>query len=289
MRVAVVGLGGVGGYLAANFAKAGIDVVGFARGEHKEAIQKNGLMVEEDDKSYKVSLKLNDCSKPFDVVVFCVKSYDLYESIKEMQGCITNKTVVISLANGVANAQLLQEHTDGIVVEGIVYILSFIKAPGVIRKKGKVFSVVFGTNEILASLFEQAKLRFKQSDDIQKELWKKYIFIAAFALLTSYYNKSIYQVVSTHYEEARHILKEIAFIAKRKGIDIDKEVEKSLKVAQTLPKDATTSMHKDFKNNAKTELDSLGGYLVQSAKELGTAVPMIEKVYKELKNRYESL
>ncbi|SFV51133.1 2-dehydropantoate 2-reductase [hydrothermal vent metagenome] len=290
MRVCVVGLGGVGGYIAANFAKSGIDVTGVARGVHLEAIKQKGIEIIEDKEQWNVSM--NACSQEelegiFDVVLFCTKSYDLAKSAKAMRHHITKESVVVSLANGVNNGDILRNVLDTKVVDGAVYILSSIKEPGVIRKKGKVFATVFGGDgsEKLAQLFEQAELRYKISLDIQKDLWKKYIFIAAFANLTSYYNKSIYEVYKEHPDQTKALLEEIASLAKAKGIDIDKEVEKSLQTALSLPKDASTSMHLDFQNKKQTELEALSGYLVEEAKKYGVELPNITKIYRELVKR----
>jgi len=82
-------------------------------------------------------------------------------------------------------------------------------------------------------------------------------------------------------------LEEIAKIALVKGIDISKEVEKSLQTALKLPKDASTSMHLDFQRGRKTELEALSGYLVEEARKMGVALPGITKIYKELKSRCE--
>jgi 2-dehydropantoate 2-reductase len=63
MRVAVVGLGGVGGYIAASLAKTEHEVVGFVRGAHLEVIQKSGLQIIEDTASWHVSSLGNMCIK----------------------------------------------------------------------------------------------------------------------------------------------------------------------------------------------------------------------------------
>ena len=46
MRIAVMGSGGIGGYLGARLAQAGEDVIFIARGSHLEAMQQKGLRVE---------------------------------------------------------------------------------------------------------------------------------------------------------------------------------------------------------------------------------------------------
>ena len=287
MRVAVVGLGGVGGYLAAKFAQAGVDVVGFARGEHLREIQKNGLTIKEDEKEFNVALsakELREAEGSFDIVLFCVKSYDIVQSYKLIAPCIDKKTVIISFSNGVDNGDKLRAISHARVLDGVIYILSHIEKAGVIRKKGKVFAAVFGgdkeATQELATLFEKAELRYKTPENIQTAIWKKYIFIAAFATLTSYYDKPIATIYKEHYDEAKRVLQEIAAVAKNKGINIDDEVQKALDTASKLPADASTSMHLDFQNKKVTELESLSGYI---ANEKSVKTPLMEKMYKELR------
>ena len=291
MRVAVVGLGGVGGYIAASFAKAGIDVTGFGRGEHLAVIQRDGIIIVEDEEQWSIHLnakELREAEGIYDVVLFCVKSYDLQESCEALCEHIDEQSVVLSFSNGVNNGDILRSCSRSRVLDGAVYILSHIEKAGVIRKKGKVFAAVFGgkdTNAVeeVAALFEEAGLRYKTPANIKEALWKKYIFIAAFASLTSYYDKPIKQVYEENKEEAKTLLREIAAVAKEEGVDIDEEVQKSLDVASKLPKDASSSMHLDFQNGKKSELESLSGFI---AKKEGVDTPLMEKIYRALLDVY---
>ena len=293
MRVAVVGLGGVGGYIAASFVKSGIDVIGFARGEHLKAIQTQGIKIVEDEKCWDVDLDaraLDDLDGyfegSFDVVLFCVKSYDLEDSYEHIKSHIDEKTILISFSNGVSNAETLRKLTNSIVLDGCVYILSHIQGAGVVRKKGKVFAAVFGgetqATQTLASLFEKAKLRFKTPDDIETAIWKKYIFISSFATLTSFYDKSIGYIYEHKRDEAKELLTEIASVAKDKGIDIEAEIDKALETASKVPYDSFTSMYLDFKNSKRVELESLSGYV---ANYEGVKTPLMQKMYEELLKR----
>ena len=287
MRIAVVGLGGVGGYLAAMFAKSGLDVVGFGRGAHLQAIEEHGITVVEDEAQWSVALNavdLNAAQGHFDVVLFCVKSYDLDEAYAKIAHTIDENSILLSFSNGVDNAQRLKTLSNAVVLEGCVYILSHIQRAGVIRKKGKVFAVVFGgddTNAVekVAELFEKAQLRYKNPSDIKTAIWKKYIFIAAFATLTSYYDTSIGDIHENHYGEAKALLEEIAAFAKeQEGINIDDEVQKALDTASKVPYDSSTSMHLDFQNGKKVELESLSAYVKK---------PLMLKFYKALKERVQ--
>ena len=292
MKVAVIGLGGVGGYIAASLAKASIDIVGFARGEHLRVIESKGLTVVEDTESWTQKIdarELNAADGYFDVVLFCVKSYDLRDSFKEISPYIDAKTTILSFSNGVGNGDVLRELSDSIVLDGCVYILSHLEKPGVIRKKGKVFAAVFGgdvdaTNS-LNTLFKKASLRAKTPDDIKTAIWKKYIFISAFATLTSYYDKSVGYVYENHYDEAKALLSEIASVAKAMGINVDSDIEKSLGTASKIPYDSSTSMRLDFQNAKRNELEGLSGYIVNEGRRSGVETPLMSKMYEELLKR----
>jgi len=281
MKIAIIGLGGVGGYLSAMITKnTAHHVVGFARGMHLKKIQKDGIQIQEDENSFTVVLdakELKDASGYFDVVFFCVKSYDLVESYKMISPYVDKNSIIISFSNGVDNGDILKKLTDSIVLDGSIYILSHIVEAGIIRKKGKVFAGIFGGDEkatqTIASIFKEASLRYKTPSDIKTAIWKKYIFISAFATMTSFYDKSIGYIYEHHKDEVKDILEDIAKFASTKGVDIKDEVQKSLDTASKVPYDSSTSMHLDFQNKKKTELKSLTGYV---------DTPLMQKMYKNL-------
>jgi len=282
MRIAVVGLGGVGGYIAAMFAKSGLDVVGFARGEHLTVVQKSGLKIIEDQTQWSVPLdarELNAAEGYFDVVLFCTKSYDLEDSYNKIAPFVDENSILLSFSNGVNSATTLRALSNAVVLDSCVYILSHIEEYGVIRKKGKVFAAIFGGDEEatkkVAALFERAQLRYKTPSDIKTAVWKKYIFISAFATLTSYYDESIGSVYEHHYEEAKALLEEIAAFAKEsEGVEIYDEVAKALETASKVPYDSSTSMRLDLQQKKRLELENLSGYVKK---------PLMQKFYKELK------
>jgi 2-dehydropantoate 2-reductase len=247
------------------------------------------MKIVEDEESWSVALdarELNAADGIFDVVLFCVKSYDLKEAYAKIAPYINAKTILLSFSNGVSNGDILRELSQSIVLDGCVYILSHQEEAGVIRKKGKVFAAVFGGDEnaahTLAFVFEEAALRFKAPIDIQKEIWKKYIFIAAFATLSTYYDKSIRFVYENYNEETQTLLNEIANVAQAKGVDIFDEIPKALETASSLPEDASTSMHLDFQNKKRDELQTLSGYIVEEGIKLNVPTPLMKKMYEQL-------
>jgi 2-dehydropantoate 2-reductase len=295
MRIAVVGAGGVGGYIGAKLSLLDDEVIFIARGAHADAIRSNGITIEEDDGTFTAHpdsvVSAEKAQGYFDLLLLCVKSYDIENAVKSLRKNISCETVIIPFSNGVEHAADIASMSDAKVLHGAVYILAHKKTDGVIRKKGSVFAAVFGDRHnqdetaMAASVFKKAGLRCKTPEDIEGALWKKYIFISSFASLTSYYNQSIKAVYDNHGKEAKKVLSEIVSVAAAKGIDLSDEVEKSLQTASRLPQDASTSMHLDFQLHGKTELETLCGYVVREAGVRGIEVPMMQEIYTFLKNK----
>ena len=293
MRILIYGLGGVGGYIAAHLAKTKHEVVGVARGEHLLFVQQNGLHVSCDEGDFVSRFEAvneKNLSGLFDIVLFCVKSYDLEQAALTCKPFLKENSLVLCLSNGVEHGDELRFLLDAKVLDGCVYILSHIEKAGHIKKLGSVFNLVFGGegSEVLASVLDEARLRYKVPENIELAIWKKYIFISTFGVLTSYFDMSIKEVYENHYEEAKEYLKEVCAIAALKKIEIEEEIEKSLQTASKLPLSASTSMHKDIKAQRKDELETLCGYLVREAKRLDPkgaldgSVEMIVKYYEAL-------
>ncbi len=298
MRIAIVGVGGVGGIIGSALCSNDNHVTFIARGKHKEVIEKNGLHIIEDENSYTVVpnrvCEIDELEGIYDYVLLSVKSYDIDTSMKHLIKHLDDNSIVMPISNGVSHADKIRQLTAAQVLDACVYILAHIERAGVVRKKGKVFAAIFGSVdapqsvEKVEKLFEKAELRYKTPLNIKEALWKKYIFISCFASLSAYYDKSIYELVSHHEKEVSILLNEIASVARSKDINIDNEIEKSMTVARSLPHDASTSMHKDFTAHRQTELETLSGYIVYEAKAKGLATPLMSKLYKALKEKEQS-
>ena len=301
MKIAVVGIGGTGGYLGAKLCtligtqKKKYEVVFIARGAHAEAVKENGLHVIEDEGEFTATPSIvctaEEAIGTFDLILVCVKSYDIEEALLPLKKNIRPDTVLMPFANGVNNAEKIRDIVDAKVINGCVYILSHIQEPGVIRKQGSVFAAVFGDPELFGEslfidyMFKDAGIRTKVTEDIETAVWKKYLFISAFATLTSYYDTTIREVYETHCPETEGALLEIVSVANARGISLEGEVEKALKTASSLPVDSSTSMHLDFQHHRRTELETLTGYIVDEAKRLNIQVPLMQKMYTALKSR----
>ena len=300
MTIAILGLGGVGGYLGGKLALSKKDekIIFISRGEQLKKIWQDGLKLIDEDKKYiiKPDIITEDPKGlgEFDLVLVCVKSYDLNEALTLLKDNISDKTVVLPLLNGVEHDKEIKEvYPNAKVLNGCIYILSNIKETGVVKKYGGVFNLIYGSSEYdlkqfdwIKELFDRAGLRNKLAPDIELETWKKYLLIAAYASMTSYYEKPLGFIAKEKIDELEKVLFEIKSVADKKGINIDKDViEKILKRVISLPYESKTSMQLDYEKGKKTEVEALCGYIVKEAKKLGIDTPLMKKYYQSLKSR----
>jgi len=298
IRIAILGLGGVGGYFGGLLAKAyykseEIEVIFIARGETQKAIAENGLKIITDDTETVVYPKLvsnnPDEIGVLDYLICATKTYDIEESLLSLQQCIAQETVILPLYNGVdAPERIHKLFPENDILQGCVYIISMIFSPGTIRKIGFYEKLFFGSktasnsklNE-LQSIFQKAKIESYLVENIEETVWEKFIFISALASVTSYLNQNIGQILSNPDAKAIYVelLKEIEMVAKAKGLQLsDDIVNQTIVKLEKSPKEATSSMHRDYLAGNKIEAASLTKFVVEEALKYGVKTPLYEKI-----------
>jgi 2-dehydropantoate 2-reductase len=228
IKIAIFGLGGVGGYIGAKLAQASLaEVTFFARGEHFDAIKEHGLKVIDQGEEFTIKPKkiidTNDdkSDEIFDIVFVCVKSYSFEKIALILSLHVDENTLIIPLSNGVNHkAQLSKSLGKGAVLDGCVYVLSNIKESGVIEKKAPTFYLVFGDyknrfqNRLqkLADILNQSNLKSKLSKNIEYDCWVKYLLISSFATMTSYYKRPMGYIIKEKMSELKEVLNEIRLV-----------------------------------------------------------------------------
>lgn len=291
MRIAIVGLGGVGAYIGAKLCalKEEHEILFIARGEHLRQIQKHGLKLIDinEEQVCHPTAALEKTDLALDLIFLCTKSYHAKAAIAELAHAISEKTLIIPVANGVNNAERLRSLTPAHLVDACVYIVSHKLREGVVKKETPTFALILdeSVKTLLEPLFEKAHLRVKFSPEIKKELWKKFLFIAAMGAMTSYYQEGMGSIYRNHKDELEALLQEIARLGQAEEVTLGAhEIDKALQIASTLPLDAPTSLWLDFQNGAQNELDTLCYYVIERAQQHLLPVPIMQKIYDRLKN-----
>lgn len=290
MRIAILGLGGVGAYIGAKLCalKDEHEIIFIARGDHLKAIQKKGLRIlniNEEETYYPSSAK-ESVTEPIDILFLCTKTYHSKAAIEQISSAINENTLLIPIANGVNSKELLSPITKAKISEACVYIVSHKIEPGLIKKATNVFALILSSENqtLLEPLFTKAGLRVKFSDDIKKEIWKKFLFISAMGSLTSYYEKGMGTIYQEHQDELKALLHEIYAVSKKEGVNLEEsEIDKALHTSSKLPLDAPTSMWLDIQAKGNNELQSLSNHIIIKAQEHSLDTPIMQKIYTKLR------
>lgn len=303
MKIAVVGIGGVGGYfgckLAREYSKSGEhEIIFIARGEHLTAIREGGLQLftREGDYITRPTLVTDNPARAgiFDVVFFCVKSYSLEESALALKNNISNTTVVIPLLNGVNSADRLRAVLSGAdIISGSVYIITHIERPGVVRQEDGACKLIFGTDDrksaqkysYILNILLQAKIDAVLTDKISETLWTKYLLMCPLATLTSATGMTYGAVLAdaVHREKVRGMMQEVIEVAKACGINLPQNsLDKTMDMVNRFRFDAKTSMQLDREKGKQTEVDALTAYLIDTGRKLGIPTPRHNEFYERL-------
>jgi 2-dehydropantoate 2-reductase len=298
VRIAVVGAGGVGGYFGGRLAQAGQEVFLIARGEHLDAIRREGLRVQSVAGDFEVRPPASDDPAevgPVDYVLFCVKSYETEAAAAPLGSLLGDDTAVVSLQNGVDNeekiaARIGSEHVLG----GAAFIFASIAAPGLIEQTGGPRRIVFGEldgsrSERAGSLLaacRTAEIDAAIADDIRVVLWDKYALICAVAGVTAASRLPMDRLLAVRESRDffRRIVGEVALVARAEGVALaDAIVDEKTAFAEKLEPGSFSSLHHDLVTGGRLELDALHGELIRRAARHGLRVPASEAVYALLK------
>ncbi|MDE3153475.1 MAG: 2-dehydropantoate 2-reductase [Acidobacteriota bacterium] len=316
MKTVIAGAGAIGAFLGAHLARAGADVVLYARGPHLQAMRERGLRVVTGDGGFHVRPSVTDDLGrigPVDLVVLAVKAHSLAGLAPRLAPLVGPATIIVSTQNGLPwwyfhegtgaaapGGPLHGFHLEAVdpggvvtraldparVVGAIVYFATAVEAPGVIRQSGGSRMLVGEPGGVrsarvgrVAGLFEAAGLRCEITGEIRREIWAKLLGNVAFNPLSVITGATVGELVG-HPDGSRvvrAIMGEVEAVARR--LDLAPAVsidERMARASQSGPH--RTSMLQDFEAGRPLELDAIVGSVIAVADRLGVPVPSIRAV-----------
>ena len=284
MKYLVIGAGGTGGPIAAHLKKSGADVAVIARGEHLEVIKKDGLTIKKSDNT-EFTVKIDAyCEEEYcdkaDVIFVTVKSYSVDSVVDLIKKAAHENTVVIPLLNVFTTGEHLSEKLPGLyVVDGTMYIVASIKAPGVITMNADIFRVIFGERkgqkaekilDFVAEDMLSKGINARHTDEIRKDALLKFSFISPMAA-TGVYHKcraGDMQKEGKERETFKSLVNEVVALARSMGIEFEENlVERSLKLLDARTPDMISSMQRDVEAGKQSEFDGLIHSVARISKE----------------------
>ncbi len=299
-NIAVVGVGGVGGYMAGMLLRKFPNVTLAARGERAELLRKNGLIMNSEYDGDSIGLPkavVNTTElEPQDIIFLCVKNYSLEEACSQLKNAVTENTIIVPVMNGADPGERTREYLGkGIVVDSVIYIIAYSNPDYSIRQEGDYAYLRIGTESLdnraavkeVADVLELANIDMKISEDIQADIWRKYIFNCAYNVETAYYDNNIGQLRRDEEKRKEFIalLEEGYQVALRKKINVTrKDIEHMVyRFREEIADSGTSSLQRDINAGRPTEKEVFGGYLVREAERLGVDAPVSIKMYENMR------
>ena len=299
MRIAIVGTGGVGGGFGAALAKAGADVTFIARGAHLAAMKSQGLkLLSPRGDIHLVPTQATDNPAEVgqvDFVLFCVKQWDVESAGHAIKPMIGPETAVIPLQNGVDAAdRLLPILGPNAVMGGVAQISASIAGPGLIQQVGTFMRMIFGEldgrrsarGEKLHAMCLKAGFEATLSDQIQTDLWMKFILLATNASMVALARQPIGSLRDDPDIRPLFIAaaNEVMAVGRARGVKIpDNAIETVMGLTDHLPPPQRPSMALDLERGNRLELPWLSGKVVEFGKQHGVPTPTHNLLYAMLK------
>lgn len=296
MKYLIVGTGAVGGSIGAFLALDGQDVSFIVRGKNLEVLENQGLHLISDTKGdQKINVKAfsaDSYDDKADVIFVCVKYYSLGEIVPLIKKASHKDTVVIPILNVYGTGSMLQEKLPDItVIDGCVYIIAHVSAPGEITQKTDIFKVVFGARknqsvdmkilEKVSNDLNNASVKACISDDIQTDAFKKFILISPYACCGAYYDipASEMQKPGEYRETLKKLFAELGELASALNLNLGFDaVQRNIDYVDAFSPDMYASMQRDLRSGHQSEIDGILFEVVRKSRALGLNLPWYEKI-----------
>ena len=299
MRIAIFGTGGVGGYFGGRLAQADEEVIFIARGEHLQALRSQGLQVDSIKGDFHLpSVQANDDPAAVghvDLILVCVKAWQLAAAAEAMRPMIGPDTVVLPLLNGVeAPAQLEAALGGARVLGGLCGVMAFIADAGHIKHMAIDPFIKFGELDnrrserimMLHDVFAKAEgLAVEVPGDIHVAMWQKFLFIVATSGIGSVTRApvGVYRSLPETRTMLKQAMQEVYEVALANDIALAPDIiDKTMALSDSLPEAGTASMQRDIMEGRPSELEAQTGAVVRLGQRVGVATPVNEFIYASL-------
>jgi len=307
-RIAVLGSGAVGCYFGGMLARVGAPVTLIGRPQHVKAIARDGLFLDTLHFQEKIPVSAStevSAVRDADLVLFSVKSLDTEGAAQSLAQHLAPGAVVISLQNGVDNAERIRSSAKIEAIAAVVYVAAEMVAPGHVKHSGRGDLIIGNLPgpghdqagrraqlEDVAALFGRASVPCRISENVEGELWRKMIMNCAFNAISALGRARYGRVLGNPWtrDVVLQVIEEAVAVGRAAGIQLPDAnmAEAGMKLGEAM-NNAISSTAQDIARGKRTEIDSLNGYLARRGAELGVAVPVNQTLHALVKLLEESV
>ena len=295
MKIATVATGGIGGFLAVKLGASGHEVATVARGDHLRAIRDQGLHLDSvtGRETIRPWIATDDPSEigQVDAIIFGVKGDDLEDAARACLPMLGQETVVVPFLNGVeASDRLAKILPERNVANGMAQVSTTISSPGVISQTGEFNLFVFAERDsrpsaridALRKAMVEAGVSAPGTDDIERDVWSKFVLFSAVSGVTAAGRCTIGDIVGIPELGAlfRQVMSETAAVGRALGVSLDEDTEaKTWDRVKALPAAMRASTAIDLERGRPLEIEWISGAVARLSDKAGLEAPMNRTLY----------
>lgn len=315
-RICIAGIGAIGGLLAGMLGRKYAESLSLiAHGARREALLADGVVLKSEfygDSAVRPAAVVPDGSTLGiqDYVLVTVKNYSMAEIIEAVRPCVGRNTVIAAVMNGVEPGDRLREaFPEADVVDALIYTLTASRPDYSAEQTGQYTHIFLGKKpspagglsgdghgdagaKRLHSLLLSVGFDARFTEDIEAEIWKKFILNCGFNTVTARYLTTSGEIRrdARKQEDLRALIFEAEAAGRASGVHIpDGTAEKQNRyVMEGQPDSATSSLRRDVEAHRRTELDAFLGAVMRRGRQYGIPVPVTERYFRELSEMISS-
>ena len=298
MRIAVLGVGSIGGVILAALSDTQVDLVAISRGPTAQSLTSEGLVIHTpegaidsipasrfkviDSESGPIA---DDFTGSCDAVIVCGKSYATPILSQIVEDIISEDGIAVSIQNGMGHAQQISNRIGNIRTLGGATTHGAWRGDDGVHWEGRGV-ITIGTLDgssptksasSLMNALEEASLSPVWTDDFAKSAWEKLLIniaINPICSISGVRNGALLEIPEL-WEQSLAALQESLTVARSSGIQIvPVEIEKSLVEVIQSTSGNRCSMLQDLMAGRRTEIDSLCGHVIRIGEGLGVPTPL---------------
>jgi 2-dehydropantoate 2-reductase len=285
-----MGAGAVGCYYGGMLCRAGHQVMLIGRTQHVTAIRQHGLLM--DTAGFRAHIPVGASTDASDVhdaslILCCVKSSDTENAADMMRPYVRPNAIVLSLQNGIDNAERLQARLLRTVHPAVVYVAVEMVGPGQLKHHGRG-ELMVGPSAMSTEMltdFLNAGVPVQVSENVIGELWAKLILNCAYNALSAITKLPYGRLFKDEgaKELMRLVVRECLAVAQRESISVPGNSWQGVEqIAITMP-GQFSSTAQDLMRGRRGEIDHLNGYIAQKGKSLAIDTPVNQALYSIVK------
>ena len=290
MKILVLGAGATGGYFGGRLAASGANVTFLVRPKRAAELRVRGVVIESQFGNAVVPAKTVTAemlSGIYDLIVLSCKSYDLGSSIAAIAPAVGPATQILPLLNGLKHLDDLDAaYGADRVLGGMCHLSVNLASDGTIQHLNSLHLLTYGPRtprqeafcDAVSPVLQKANFATKLSSDVSRDMWGKWVLLAALAGMTCLTRASVGDLAQTRDGSAlmRAMIGECAAVAAANGNAPPAEALATIKTLLTDPTSAVVaSMLRDMQRGAPIEGEHIIGDMLDRAGKGSADAPLL--------------